>query len=646
MVKHNLAISFIFLTFGVLFGQKSFDQRLDTVEIIRMPTPSSQTGRNISVISQEEIEALPFTSLDDLLQYIPGVEVQSRNAFGVQGDITIRGTNFTQVLLLMDGVRINDPLTGHFNSNLPVTPDEIYRIEILRGSAAAMYGADAVGGVINIITKVFTASSPKDNDLSARILYGKEGLVAARQGFYLKQDKMTLGGGFNLAQSDGEFIPGKTVSSNELEGYNNFFDIKTVGLAMAYQLSDSWTIRGRTAYDDQDFSARYFYTASPLDKSTETTRNWWNQLQLDNINQYSRTSIQLAYKYNTDEFTFSPDFPSTNRHTTQLGQVLINHFREISTNFSASLGIQVDRRAIESNDRGDHQDLHVGAYAIGAYQTDKLALTGSLRLDYDENYNWEFSPMINFAYMLPKLVFRGSLGRNIRAADYTERYVSTNLENLSPGRNLGNPNLVAEQGWSQELGTDIYINSHLTLKATAFFRQASNLIDYVSTNEREITGIGSLQDSANYLFAQNITDVDTRGFEIEAWYRHAWGKEIRINGSIGYTHLNTTNEEEIISVYISSHARHLLTTQWLFQNRNWEIGVNGLYKVREERGAESIDSRLEQSYSIWNFRAAAYIQKPIGLNFQVHNAFDVSYQDILGAAMPGRWFMGGLICQF
>ena len=646
MVKHKFSLILFLLIFETLTGQSSFDQRLDTVEIFRLPLRSSNTGRNISVITQEELSALPFTSLDDLLQYIPGIEVQSRNAFGVQGDITMRGTNFTQILLLVDGVKINDPLTGHFNSNLPITPDEIRRIEILKGAAAAMYGADAVGGVINIITKVFSTYTVKENDFSARVLYGKNGLITARQGFYFQEGKFTLGGGFNFAQSDGESVPEKTIGSNTLEAYENFFDIKTVGLSMGYKLSDTWAIKGRTAYDNRDFSARYFYTASILDKSVETTRNWWNQLQFDNLTENSKTSIQLAYKHNTDRFVFSPDFPSTNQHTTRLGQLLVNHFREIQTDFSSTIGFQLDHRSIASNDRGDHEDLHLGAYVIGAYQRKDLTLTGSLRLDYDQNYDWEFSPMLNVSFLQPHFLIRGSAGRNIRAADYTERYVSTNLQNLSPGRNLGNPGLVAEQGWSQEVGADIFINSYLTLKTTAFFRQASNLIDYIFTNENQIIDIGNLQDSATYLFAQNITNVNTNGIEIEAWYTYTWAEQNSLKGSLGYTYLNTKNEEDVISVYISSHAKHLMTTQWLFQNRKLEIGVNGLYKIREERFAESIDSRLNQRYSIWNLRAAAFVQDPIGLTFQIHNLLDVSYQDILGAPMPGRWFMGGLIARF
>ena len=144
---------------------------------------------------------MSFTSIDDLLQFIPGIEVQSRNAFGAQGDITMRGATFTQVLILIDGLKLNDPLTAHFNSNIPVTPAEIYRIEVLRGAAAAMYGADAVGGVIHIQTKAFAKNLSDETEISGTLNYGEHALINARQGFAIKKDKLYVGGGFSMNQS-------------------------------------------------------------------------------------------------------------------------------------------------------------------------------------------------------------------------------------------------------------------------------------------------------------------------------------------------------------------------------------------------------------------------------------------------------------
>jgi iron complex outermembrane receptor protein len=130
--------------------------------------------------------------------------------------------------------------------------------------------------------------------------------------------------------------------------------------------------------------------------------------------------------------------------------------------------------------------------------------------------------------------------------------------------------------------------------------------------------------------------------ETELWFGKVFDERRQLRGSLGYTYLNTTNEEGIVSVYISSHARHLLTTNWILSAGGLDFAVNGLYKVRNARFAESIGSELEESYSLWNVRAGHSITDQFGIQVQIHNVFDVAYQDILGAPMPGRWFMAGI----
>ena len=107
---------------------------LDTlaVETTRIPLRVNETGRSINILTKEQIQLLPATTFYELLQTICGVEIQSRGGFGVQGDIVMRGSTFSQVLVLIDGMKINDPLTGHFNCYIPVSNMEIERIEILK----------------------------------------------------------------------------------------------------------------------------------------------------------------------------------------------------------------------------------------------------------------------------------------------------------------------------------------------------------------------------------------------------------------------------------------------------------------------------------------------------------------------------------
>lgn len=644
MKKRISILTLILIGYGTsIWAQFSSDLDTFTVQKDRIPLQLAETGRNISILQNEEVVQMAYTSLDDLLQYIPGIEVQSRNAFGAQGDITMRGATFSQVLVLVDGMRLNDPLTAHFNSYIPVAPAEIARIEVLRGAAAAMYGADAVGGVINIITKGFDPTAQKGNEVSGAINFGENRLVNAQQGFALKKGRSYFGGGFSMNQSDGQQVAEQVLDNTTLEAYQNYFDIKTMGLSFAQQLDHGWSLQARTSYDDRDFSARYFYTSSIADKSIEQTQTWWNQLRVAKIGQGSSTDLNLVYKFNTDRFVFSPDFPSTNQHQTQLWNLNVNHLQQISSDLTLKAGLQLDNRNIESNDRGNHDDLHAGLYLMGVVQPDAhWNITGSLRLDYDENYDLEFTPQVNFSYVLPQVTLRASAGKSIRAANYTERFVSFNLENLTPGRNLGNPDLAAERSWSEELGFDLRLTDQWQLRATGFLRQSDNLIDYVSTNEADIPNNQNLQADADYFFAQNISAVQTNGVELESWYRKSLGERAWVLWTVGYTYLNTTNEEEIVSTYISSHARHLLNTNFTLQQKHWEWSINGLYKKRDPRAASSINAALADEYMVWNTRVAYRINQELAFNVMVHNLFDVDYADILGAKMPNRWIMAGL----
>ena len=638
----SFTIAFV-LVVKLLFGQYS----IDTIQVsaAQIPMKIGETGRSITVLDSDQINAMPLNSIDEILQTVNGIEIQSRGGFGVQADILMRGSTYTQVLIMIDGMRLNDPLTGHFNGNIPVTKSEIERIEILRGSAAAMYGADAVGGVINIITKAFSFRD-SDDAVAASVDYGSHKYLEVEQGFFRKEKKFRYSAGVSIRSSEGEEIPEKLLAdSSSLEGFNNYFDIKTFGFAASYAINDVWRLAGRVSYDHRDFSARYFYTTSPYDKSVETVDNWTNHLQLVRNGEKTSTDFNLSYKYNTDEFVFSPDFPSTNNHTTEYLNFIANHLMYLNDNWSFKGGLQLDKRMIESNDRGDHEDLHFGSYVMGSYRSTNLNYSLSLRADYDENYDLEFSPQINISYLLNDLILRASAGRSIRAADYTERFVSNNLQNLTPGRSLGNPDLLAENSWSYELGLDYKVSSSWRLSATAYLRKSSDLIDYVSTNESEIgsvSEIGSLQAGADYFFASNIANVDTKGFEISSEMSYPFGERTRLNWNISYNYNDSSNEEDIVSVYISSHARHLVSNLISLDHGRAQFSVNTLYKSRQGRIASGIDSALDDNYMIWNARASYSLNNSFAMNIQIQNLFDKEYQNILGAKMPGRWFMAGV----
>ena len=554
----------------------------------------------------------------------------------------MRGSTFSQVLVLIDGMKINDPLTGHFNCYVPVSNMEIERIEILKGAGASMYGPDAVGGVINIITKGFD-SLKNGTTSSGSISYGDNNLVSSTASVFHKSNKFYVGLGASINQSLGDSIlPVAVNDSTTLEGYRNYFDIKNISLSAGFKINNLWELKVRSSILSSDFNARYFYTSYLSDKSTEITSNWFNRVQLQRkTSTGSLLDINASYKRSSDEFLYTPT-SDPNIHTMDYLNFTVNNSNEINEKLIFKSGIQADLRKIESNDRGNHSDYHFGAYLMGVYKSNNLVLTTIAREDYDENYGFEFCPQINAAYNLPNLTLRASAGRSIRAADYTERY-NNNIA-LKTYIRLGNPNLIAERGWSEEIGINYSLSKNALFKATIFSRQSSNIIDYVLTNEGEIgsvSDIGTLYSGADYFFARNIKDVNVNGFELELTTKFLLGKNSTLDWQMGYTYTDITNDN--LGIYLSSFAKHLLNSQIILNFNSFQFSLSGLYKERNAQPAKSIASELKSSYGLLNARVGyGFIDNKLMVNLQVLNLLNEEYQNLLGAKMPGRWLMGGI----
>ena len=618
--------------------------QLGEVQIVsgRLGLSEARTGRHVTVIRADAIQHMPVNSIDELLRYLPFMEVQSRGAFGVQSDILMRGGTFNQMLVLLDGMRVNDPLTGHFNSYIPVSVVEIDRIEVYRGPASTVYGADAVGGVVNIITKNFLPGKSEDR-LEGRVeaWYGQYELIRSNTGFNLKKGKWKLGAGISYNASEGH-----PLDSDSLRGD---FRLGTVSLSLAADLSENIQLAVRSAYDNRLFNARYFYTNSPWDMSREQVKRWWNQLQLKwQLGPSNSLTLQAAYVSTTDSFLFNPAFPA-NLHETRYQQYQANHLYQSATGLRIASGVQVDHRRIFSNDRGDRTHLHTGIYSMLSYTLPvELSLSGGLRLDYDEVYGIELMPQLNLAYTAGGWIFRGSAGRTIRSPDFTERFISTGLEGpLAPGRNLGNPLLVAERAWSLDAGVDRLIGWDIKLSLTGFYRFSRDLIDYIITPAEDIPGGDNLIPEEEYFFAQNIGLMNTWGLESWLSGQHSLQKETVIEWGLSYQGLLSRSDSAIVSKYLSAHARNLIQARIGFRIRLFSLQLHTMYKSRDAEVAREINQGLTPDYMTWNLKADAYLLKRrLVLSLQVNNLFNRNYSDILGVSMPGRWIMGGIAWNF
>lgn len=634
-MKNAFGLLFLsFLLSSGLFAQSS-EFGADTVQIesSRIGLTSGQTGRFVTVISKAQISTLPARSLDELLRFIPGVEVQARGAFGTQADISMRGGTFNQVLVLMDGMRINDPLTGHFQSYLPVLPEEIERIEVLRGPASAQFGPDAVGGVINIVTKTFAVSQETgtyarlSGDLGQHNTLGGSGIISHKS----KKIRGNIGGRY--LKSDGHLLP-----SDERADFN----MNSVSGSLGIDLSNGWDLALRSGWDQRTFQAQYFYTVSTFDQSREQTGRWWNQARLSKRTSNGETRLDVTYLASSDSFLFNPAF-SANVHNMGMLNANLHHTQVISNKLSFGAGIQASNRWIESNDRGNHSDAHVGAYLMGyATPIEKLHLTGSLRLDQDANYGTELTPQVNISYITPAVTLRAGFGKAIRAADYTERFVSTEIPGpLSPGRNLGNPNLLAERSWSYEAGADIRLSESIKASITGFYRQGSNLIDYLLTNYESIPANESLTPGGDYLYANNLSNLNTLGLELFVSYDKQISKQSFLHLDAGYTAIQHSDATPA-SKYLSNTAQNQVSFRGNWRYRDLSIGVQGLWRERNEETAAGIGATLEPTFMVWHLQTQySFLNDRVRLSGSLFNLFDEQYADLLGAQMPGRWWAIG-----
>ena len=243
-----------------------------------------------------------------MLRYLPGINLNSRNDFGVQSDIGIRGSTFSQVLILVGNVRVNDPLTAHFNNNIPIPLSEIAQVEIIRGPAAASYGSDAVGGVIHIKTRTYVAKK-MDKLMSTRgnVGVGRHNLNRTELGVNLQKNNWNFSSAYKANIADGETYvnPNFLAGTDEDSLYQNFFDLRTITAAFSGKLDGGWSVYGRAGYDYRDFNAKYFYTRSAFDESEETVESFASQAEVRYKKNQHEFSLTGGYKTTNDLFVFN-----------------------------------------------------------------------------------------------------------------------------------------------------------------------------------------------------------------------------------------------------------------------------------------------------------------------------------------------------
>ncbi len=420
----------------------------------RIPTIATAVNRSYEILHPSEMSAAPPLSLEEILRQSSINGIQSRGVFGVQTDVSIRGSTFSQNLILLNGQRLNDPQTGHHTFDLPVAIDDIERVEIVKGHASTQYGADAYAGVINIITK-----RPTDESVTLRFGGGEYGLLTGLASYTTNGTMMNSRNTFEVKKSDGfrddtEFTIWNMTTNNELH--------LPIG---------NYSLLG--GYTKKKFGAFDFYSPGRNAASKEKTAVGWITIGTDILAGSLQLQPRIHYRRHDDEFIYMPE-SKPNTHTTHTAGGEIVGTLALDQSSTLLLGVEGNWDRITSTSLGDH---HRSTQAVfSTFQTiidTVFSFDIGIRQDWNSDYTQQFSPSIGIGYLLTGTtkVF-ASAGRSFRAPSYTDLF-------YNDPANAGNPHLSPEIGWSYELGIRNSSMQSIMISSAIFLRDQKDLIDYV-----------------------------------------------------------------------------------------------------------------------------------------------------------------------
>jgi vitamin B12 transporter len=553
-----------------------------------------EATRTVDVIDRARIASSPASTVADLLAWALGVDPQPRSP--AQADVSIRGSSFEQVLVLVDGVRVSDAQTAHFDLDLAVPLDEIERIEVLRGPATTQYGSDAMGGVIHIVTRRASASS-------ARLEGGTDATWTAAAGAGASLGDATTRLGFDIGGSDGT-RPGTDYRTAQLRG------------AVAAPLAGG-TLRGDGGYAARDFGAADFY--APYD-SYEETRVWtasvaWAEPSAGD----DRFTVEprLSLRRHEDDFILLRDEPEVyhNRHTNWLLGGEVEARARVGEDARLAFGGELLHDRIDSNALGERDATRGAVFGeiAGGGVGRWLGQTG-VRVDWHSEFGTFLAPSAALAFWpAERLRLRASVGRSFRAPGWTDRY-------YRDPANIGDPDLKPERAWSGEVGAHLAL-SRVRLDVAAWARAAEQLIDWARP-------VGAAEDEPWH--TMNVEDATFRG--LEASLTAAGPFETTVSVQAAVLSVDATDADGFTSKYaLSPLAQSVGASIDRAIGRGFGIGARARHARRIGQD-DHLLADVRASYALGRIRA--YVD--------LTNLTDAEYVDVSAETAPGRQLRVGV----
>lgn len=607
-------------------ADKMPEEELDevTVTAARVETPLAQSARLVTVIMRAQIEQAPVQSLQELLAYAAHIDVIQRGGHGVQADISIRGGSADQTAILLNGINLTNPHTGHYNLDLPVNLSDIERIEIIHGPSALIYGSGAFSGGINIITK---------KEIDARVYANAEAGMHnlwrgdVRGAAEIGRTRNSLSAGY---QSSDGYIP-----HSDYRMYNLLWQTRWKARENAY-------LDMQLGYNNKHYGANTFYSAK-FPNQYERTSAYMATLK-GSFGQTLRVIPILYWSRHYDQFDLIKDTPkgrNFHRGDTYGANLIFQYTSRIGT---TTLGGEVRREDIVSSKLGKPRAHPEGDYTKyddrttssitleHTYATSRFSLSAGALMNYNTLTDAvRFYPSVSAAYRPAEgLKIATTWSQSTRMPTFTDLYYTQETHHA-------NEHLKPERSESVDLGVT-YDRPLVSAYVKGFLMWGRDMIDWVRT-------------SGDAKWASwNLTEVDKQGVEIGATLRpgQQWPTLGHSELSISYARMNQTADSKgLESKYLLNYLRDKLTVQLrhpVYRNFSaaWHFRLQkrmGSYR-RFEGGADA-GLHPYPAFSVLDLKLN-YKLRNVDFHVNLNNLYDMQYYDVGNVPQAGFWLMGGV----
>lgn len=591
-------------------GADVYEMDATIVTAERMPSKTMETPANVAVITAKEIESNHFSSLDEAIGHVNGVSVV-RQGGGAQQRVRINGND--RVVIMVDGQRLNDDQgvsSGRFSVDMNMLPtmENIQRIEIVKGCSSALYGSDAVGGVINIITKkVYKNQTKIDMNTGSWNTHNYEITTQGRENDF---SWLITGGIQRRGHFDYKF-DGNSHTMENSDYNNNSFSMK---LNNRFSAAESMTIYyAHRSVDAGQFNC-YGMTSAP---------NTWGLRLRENFNNYNVT-------YNFKEDTVVPAYVRwfyNDKYIDQSGSfnnrtigVDYQDGWKLSDKHTLVVGGEWQQGRAENKASG-YQDARVTKEAIYLQDTwtlaDKWTLIPGVRMDHHSKFGTHWSPKIALNYLADKDTHvYASWGKVFKAPTMDDLYYN------SYGY-YGNTNLNPETGYTATIGMDHNFNENTSAGISVFKSEINDVIAWLNVGTSH--------------YASNIKKEKRTGMELSFKQKLSlmWSYDL------GYSYIKRE---------INNNGSGMVLQDNL-QPNGYKIGLHYNSGAWKANLLGTIGSGLEaryyngnSSYNIWDFNLSYEVNSQMTTYFKVNNLTNQEYYEN-GASYGNYYPCGGRFYQ-